>query len=191
MSQSLADYLKESAKVIVEAVDHIPEAKINAAVDLCISALKNGKSILTCGNGGSAADATHIAGELVMRFLKDRKAFRCICLSDNSGTITACANDVDYSAIFERQVEAFGDAGGVLIAISTSGNSPNVVRAVEKAKSMGIKVIGLTGLGGGKLAPHCDVLLDAPSKYTPYIQQVHECLYHYLCGAIEDRMIAG
>lgn len=191
MSQTFADYIHESSKVLSESIEHIGEEKIGKAIDLCVSAIKSGKSILTCGNGGSAADATHIAGEMVMRFLKDRKAFRCICLSDNSGTITACANDVDYSFIFERQVEAFGDAGGVLIAISTSGNSPNVVRAVERAKIMGVNVIALTGLGGGKLAKHADVLLDVPSKYTPYIQQAHECIYHYMCGGIEEKACAA
>lgn len=191
MFQTFANYISESTKVLNDTVGYMGEEKINKAIELCVSAIKNGKSILTCGNGGSAADATHIAGELVMRFMKDRRAFRCICLSDNSGTITACANDVDYSFIFERQVEAFGDAGGVLIAISTSGNSPNVVRAVERAKIMGVNVIALTGEGGGKLAKHADVLLDIPSKQTPCIQQAHECIYHYMCGKIEDAVVGS
>ncbi len=155
---------------------------------MCVDALKVGKPLLVCGNGGSASDAMHIAGELVARFLKERKGLNCICLSSNTAMITAWANDYDYDSVFARQVEAYGQGGGVLIAISTSGNSKNVLQAAQKAKAMGLAVIGLTGCGGGKLAPVCDVVLDAPSTFTPMIQQVHVCLYHYLCEQIEARM---
>lgn len=187
----LSDYLTQSADLIRATVAHVPAAKMERALELCIAALKGGVPILVCGNGGSASDAMHITGELVGRFLKERKALNCICLSDNPATLTAWANDIGYDSIFSRQVEAYGGKGGVLIAISTSGNSPNVVQAAEKAKQMGLSVIGLTGQGGGKLAPYCDVLLDAPSKHTPLVQQVHICLYHYLCEYIESRMAAG
>ncbi len=185
---SLAAYLDQSAEVIRAAVAHVPDAKMEEAVRLCVTALRGGASLLVCGNGGSAADAMHIAGELVGRFVKERKGLNCICLADNPATLTAWANDYDYASVFARQVEAYGRAGGVLIAISTSGNSPSIVQAAEKARAMGVSVIGLTGEGGGKLAPLCDVLLDAPSKTTALIQQVHICLYHYLCGAIEAEM---
>ena len=187
-ANSLSSYLTQSAEIIRAAVTHIPDANMERAVELCVIALKNGKSVLVCGNGGSAADAMHITGELVGRFLRERKALRCICLSDNPATLTAWANDYDYASVFSRQVEAYGETGGVLIGLSTSGNSANVVQAAELAKKMGLSVIGLTGQGGGKLAPHCEVLLDAPSKHTPLIQQVHICLYHYLCETIEARM---
>lgn len=158
------------------------------AIDLSVSALGGGKAILVCGNGGSAADASHIAGEMVGRYLKDRKPMRCICLSDNASVMTAWANDIGYDSVFARQVEAYGEPGGVLIAISTSGNSANVLKAINMAKEMGLSVIGMTGQGGGKMARMCDVLLDVPSTHTPYIQQAHVCLYHYLCGVVEARM---
>lgn len=187
MNMTFAAYLEQSADIIRSVGTLVPEATMARAVDVCVTALKDGKTILVCGNGGSAADASHIAGELVGRFLKERKALRCLCLSDNA-VVTAWANDKGFDLVFERQVEAYGDKGGVLIAISTSGNSPNVVKAAEAAKKTGLSVIGLTGEGGGKLAPLCDVLLAAPTKHTPHIQQVHNCLYHYMCAVIEARM---
>jgi D-sedoheptulose 7-phosphate isomerase len=188
---SLADYLAQSADLIRATAAHVPAEKMERAIVACVVALKGGKSLLVCGNGGSASDAMHITGELVGRYLKERKGLNCICLSDNPATLTAWANDYDYASVFARQVEAYGAPGGVLIAISTSGNSANVVQAAEKAKKIGLSVIGLTGQGGGKLAAHCDILLDAPSKSTPMIQQAHICLYHYLCEQIEARMAAN
>ncbi len=187
---SLSDYLNQSADAIRAGAGPALEAAMAEAVEVCTGALKAGKPILVCGNGGSAADAMHIAGELVARFLKERKAQNVICLSCNPAMITAWANDYDYASVFARQVEAHGVEGGVLIAISTSGNSGNVLQACEKARTMGMKIVGLTGQGGGRMAPFCDVLLDAPSAFTPMIQQVHLCLYHYLCEKIEER-IAG
>ena len=188
---SLADYLIQSANVIQASVNHISAADMELAITLCVNAFKNGQSVLVCGNGGSASDAMHISGELVARFLKERKGLRCICLSDNPAMITAWANDYDYASVFARQVEAFGSQGSVLIGLSTSGNSANVIQAAEKARQMGMAVIGFTGQGGGKMAAACDVLLAAPSKHTPLIQQVHICLYHYLCEQIEARMVGG
>jgi len=186
---SLSDYLIQSADVIRAASGSALEAAMAEAVDLCVSALQAGKPILVCGNGGSAADAMHIAGELVARFKKERKGQNVICLSSNTAMITAWANDYDYASVFARQVEAYGREGAVLIGISTSGNSGNVIQAAEKAKAMGMAVIGLTGQGGAKMAALCDVLLDAPTKDTPMVQQVHLCLYHYLCEKIEDRIM--
>lgn len=184
---SLHAFLITSAAVLRDAATEEMEKAMAQAADLCVAALSASKPLLVCGNGGSASDAMHIAGELVARFLKERKGLNCICLSSNPAMITAWANDYDYDSVFARQVEAYGQNGGVLIAISTSGNSKNVLQAAEKAKAMGLAVIGLTGGGGGKLAPLCDVLLDAPSTFTPMIQQVHVCLYHYLCEQIEAR----
>lgn len=187
---SLADYLTQSAQLIAASVGHVSADKMEQAIAACVDAFRAGKPMLVCGNGGSASDAMHIAGELVGRFLKERKGLNCICLSANPASITAWANDYDYQSIFARQVEAHGVKGGVLLGISTSGNSANVIVAAEKARAMGMTVIGLTGQGGGKMAAHCDILLDAPSKSTPMIQQVHICLYHYLCEMIEARMAA-
>ena len=185
----LSSYLEESAQIVRDAATPAMDSGMDRAVALCVAALKADKSILVCGNGGSASDAMHITGELVGRFLKERKALRCICLSANPATLTAWANDYDYATVFARQVEAYGEKGGVLIGLSTSGNSPNVLQAAQKAKFMGMGVVGLTGQGGGKLGPLCDVALEAPSKQTPLIQQVHICLYHYLCEKIEARMV--
>lgn len=188
MELSLAAYLEQACDVLRAMQPHVCEATMQQAVDACVGALRQDKAILVCGNGGSAADASHIAGELVGRFLKDRQALRCMSLADNAAVVTAWANDADYESIFSRQVEAYGQVGGVLIAISTSGNSPNVLKAAQQAKAMQMRVIGMTGQGGGKLAPLCDALLDVPCKHTPHIQQGHVCLYHYLCGRIETAM---
>jgi len=186
---SLREYLSLSVEVLRAAATPDMERALAEAVDLCVAALDGGKPILVCGNGGSAADALHIEGELVARFLKNRRALNCICLSSNPSMITAWANDIGYESVFSRQVEAYGRNGGVLIGISTSGTSKNVVAAAQKAKDMGLAVIGLMGQGREGLAPLCDVVLAAPSDFTPMVQQVHLCLYHYLCERIEARAI--
>ncbi|MBF0393025.1 MAG: SIS domain-containing protein, partial [Alphaproteobacteria bacterium] len=166
----------------------LPESTVEAAADAVVTGLAAGRPLLVCGNGGSAADALHITGELVGRFLLERRALKAICLADNVAVLTAWANDYDYASVFARQVEAYGEPGGVLLGLSTSGNSPNVVAAFEKARDLGMATIALTGEGGGKLAALSDHLLAVPSRSTPLIQQVHLCLYHYLCERIERRL---
>jgi D-sedoheptulose 7-phosphate isomerase len=161
------------------------EEKIEAAINLITPSLELRLPMLVCGNGGSAADAMHITGELVGRFLLDRKALNVICLSTNISVITAWANDYEYESIFSRQVEAHGIDGGIIFCISTSGNSKNVVNALMKAKQMGLKTIGLTGMGGGLMAEYCDILIDTPSTSTPRIQEMHLIIYHYICECIE------
>lgn len=187
---SLSEYMIQSADVVKMAASHVSQSMMDKAVDLCVAALQAKKPVLVCGNGGSAADAMHIAGELVARFLKERQGLNCICLSSNPAMLTAWANDYEYDTVFARQVEAYGQVGAVLIGISTSGNSKNVLKACEKAKELGMGIIGLTGQGGAKMAGYCDALLDAPSTFTPLIQQVHVCLYHYLCERVEAKMAA-
>jgi D-sedoheptulose 7-phosphate isomerase len=140
---------------------------------------------LVCGNGGSAADSQHIAGELVGKFLKERRALNVRALSVDTSVITAWANDVSYDTVFARQVEAYGEPDAVLWVISTSGNSRNVVLAAKKAKELGMRVIALTGEGGGDLSQVADILLSAPSSLTPRIQEVHMMVYHYLCEQVE------
>jgi D-sedoheptulose 7-phosphate isomerase len=184
----LAGYLELSAKTISECRHHPGILRTQEAIDLCVAALKTGKPIMVAGNGGSAADAQHITGELVGRFLKERRALNCICLSSNPAVLTAWANDYSYDTVFSRQVEAYGAPGGVLIGISTSGNSRNIVEAFQVAHTVGVKTIALTGKGGGKLAALSDVLIDVPTTATPLIQQVHVCLYHYMCEQIEARL---
>ena len=181
-------YLRRSQGVIEATVEALPEAAVEAAVEACAAALGRGLPLLVCGNGGSAADAMHITGELVGRFLKERKALRAICLADNPSVLTAWSNDYAFETVFSRQVEAYGTAGGVVLGISTSGNSGNVLKAFEAGRGLGMATVGLTGEGGGRMATLSDHLLAVPSRSTPLIQQVHICLYLYLCARIEARL---
>lgn len=185
---TLSDYLIESAVVLEAARDAIGQDVMDAAADSVCQAFSSGKPFLLCGNGGSAADAMHITGELVGRFLKERRAYRAICLSSNPSVLTAWANDYSYETVFSRQVEAYGEPGAVILGISTSGTSKNVVAAFEQARRMDMTVIAMTGEGGGTMGALADHLLAVPSRSTPLIQQVHLCLYHYLCATIECRM---
>jgi D-sedoheptulose 7-phosphate isomerase len=189
-SMNLRDSLAEAAALIVRASDAMDPAVMDAAIDAIVRALAAGRALLVCGNGGSAADAMHITGELVGRFLEERRALRAICLADNPAVLTAWSNDRSFDTVFERQVEAYGEAGAVLLGLSTSGASRNVLAAFERARAMGMATIALTGEGGGKLAPLADYLLAVPSRRTPLVQQVHLCLYHYLCEQVERRMMA-
>ncbi len=148
----------------------------------------NGGAVLLCGNGGSAADAQHIAGELTGRFLRERRAMPALALNTNSTTITAIGNDYGYDFVFSRQVEAHGRPGDVLIAITTSGNSGNVVHAAKAAKAGGMKVIGMTGANGGMLGQYCDVCVKVPSSETPRIQEMHILIGHILCEIAEAEM---
>jgi D-sedoheptulose 7-phosphate isomerase len=162
---------------------------MQGAVAATVKALSEGKPLLVCGNGGSAADAEHIVGELVGRFLRNRRALNAICLASNAAVLTAWSNDFSFEQVFARQVEAHGAPGAVLLGLSTSGNSPNVVLALEAARARGMVTIGLTGQGGGRMAPLCDHLLAVPSTSTPAIQQVHLCLYHCFCAAVEEAVV--
>lgn len=181
----IAAYLERSADLLHRMATAPAAGQVEPAARLIAQALKADKPLLVCGNGGSAADAQHITGELVGRFLKERQALRCICLAADTAVITALGNDYGYATVFARQVEAYGAAGGVVLGLSTSGNSTNVAAAFEKARSLGMTTIAFTGQGGGKLAPLSDILIDVPSSHTPDIQQVHVCLYHFLCERIE------
>ena len=187
---SLDAYLAASAEVLEASRRALPQASVDGAVAAIVAALRAGQPLLVCGNGGSAADAQHIAAELVGRFLRERRGLRVICLADNAPVLTAWANDYSYETVFSRQVEAYGAPGAVLLGLSTSGNSANVVAAFARAREMGVTTVAMTGGGGGKLAPLADHLLAVPSRSTPLIQQAHLCLYHYLCGAVE-RALAG
>jgi D-sedoheptulose 7-phosphate isomerase len=184
-------YLHNSAEVIVETRKSLGSAKVEEAVGLITEALAADRPLLICGNGGSAADAMHIAGELVGKFLVERRALKAIALCADPAILTAWGNDVSYDDVFARQVDAYGEPGGVLLAISTSGRSRNVVAAAKAAKAKGMAVIALTGRGGAVLAPLANILLDVPSQETPLIQQVHLCIYHYLCAEIERRIAAA
>jgi len=184
----ISEYLELSERVLAAARTHGGVAHTERAIDVISAALAEDRPLLVCGNGGSASDAMHIAGELVGRFLKERRALNCICLSSNPSVLTAWSNDYSYETVFSRQVEAYGATGGVVFGISTSGNSQNVIEAFKTARSLGMQTIGLTGEGGGKMAEWSDVLIDVPSRSTPLIQQVHICIYHYICEMVEARL---
>lgn len=192
-SQSLSAYLETSAERMRAAATLELDAAFNRAVEAISTALIAGKPLLICGNGGSMADAQHIAGELVARFLLNRKGLPVIALGSNAATLTAWANDVDYPSLFAREVEAFGSAGAVLLGISTSGNSANVLAAFAKAKAMGIATIALTGGGGGKMAAPgaVDICLCPAAPNTPSIQEIHTPIYHLLCQLVEARCAAA
>ncbi len=184
----LSDYFSQSIEVLRRARQAWSERSLTSALETLTAALLGGKPVLVCGNGGSAADAMHFTGELVGRFLLERQALNVICLASNPSVLTACANDNGFETVFARQIEAYGQAGGVLVGISTSGTSPNMIAAFEQARAMGLKTIALTGEGGGALAALADHLFAVPSRSTPLIQQVHVCLYHYFCQAIEQEL---
>ncbi|MCX7337882.1 MAG: SIS domain-containing protein [Alphaproteobacteria bacterium] len=185
---SFSSYLHNSLAVLQLTLDDQSLAvNMEHAIHATEAALSKGQPLLVCGNGGSASDAQHIAGELVGRFLIERKALNVICLSDNAAVLTALANDYGYETVFSRQVEAYGQGGGVLLGLSTSGNSANVIQAFIKAKEYNMTTIALTGKGGGKLANYADILLEAPSNATPLIQQIHLMIYHYFCQEVEKR----
>jgi len=184
------NYLKTSIAVLAAMESGDEFRRVEQAADIIFAALAADKPLLICGNGGSASDSMHIAGELVGRFLKERRALKAIALCADPAILTAWGNDYSYDDVFARQVHAYGEAGGVLLAISTSGHSKNVIAAVEAANSKAMKTIALTGKGGGTLAAMVDLLLAVPSSATPLIQQAHICVYHYLCAEIEARIAA-
>jgi D-sedoheptulose 7-phosphate isomerase len=187
----LDTWLAETETLLATTRAAALDATMAAAVAVTVEALAANRPLLVCGNGGSAADAQHIVGEMVGRFLRERRALRAICLASNPAVLTAWSNDYSFETVFSRQVEAYGEAGGVLLGLSTSGNSANVVVALSTARAMGMATIGLTGEGGGRMAPHCDHLLAVPSRSTPAIQQIHLALYHCFCAAVEERIANG
>lgn len=181
LSQSLAAHL--------EVIQNVLDAKlqeIEQSGQLICSALREGHKVLLCGNGGSAADAQHIAAELVGRYEDHRRAWPAIALTTDTSALTAVSNDYGYERVFARQVEALAVADDVLIAISTSGKSPNVIRAVELARSMGCRTIALTGAEGEPLSSLCDIAVVVPSERTSRVQEAHITIGHLWCEMIED-----
>lgn len=157
-----------------------------AAADMA-NCLKAGGKVLICGNGGSAADAQHIAGEFVNRFLRERRPYAAVALSTDTSILTAIGNDYGYDQVFEKQVVALGKAGDILLAISTSGRAANVIRAAQAARARGMRVIAMTGGTGGDLLPLADVKLNIScTRHTPRIQEGHLLMYHAFCERIEE-----
>jgi D-sedoheptulose 7-phosphate isomerase len=173
--------------VVTQAVaeDSALHAILADAAATTAKALKAGRKLMAAGNGGSAADAQHLVAEFISRLVEDRPAMRALALTTDTSILTAVGNDYGYERVFVRQIEGLGQAGDVFMGISTSGNSPNILRALELCRSMGIATIGLTGGTGGKMAPLCDYLIVIPSKVTMYIQQAHLALEHIFCMMVE------
>ncbi|WP_169940042.1 D-sedoheptulose 7-phosphate isomerase [Campylobacter sp. RM15925] len=175
----------EEHKKTAEAIFGLQD-EIKKACEMAASTLKNGGKILLCGNGGSAGDAQHIAAELSGRYKKERAGLAGIALTTDTSALTAIGNDYGYEFVFSRQLEAIGRSGDLLIAISTSGNSPNVIKALKTANDMGVRTLGLSGKDGGAMNGLCELNLIMPSSDTPRIQEMHILIGHTICQAIDD-----
>ncbi|QRP63360.1 D-sedoheptulose 7-phosphate isomerase [Rhodanobacter sp. FDAARGOS 1247] len=183
-----AEFDKSIKLLTAMSADAALRELISRAVTLSVEAFRRGNKLMFAGNGGSAADAQHWAGELVSRFHFDRPGLPAIALTTDTSILTAIGNDYGYDYVFARQVEALGRKGDVIFVISTSGNSKNILRAIEAARAIGIVVIGFTGHEGGKMAELCDLCFRMPSSETPKVQEGHEFIGHLLCGLIEQEI---
>jgi D-sedoheptulose 7-phosphate isomerase len=172
----------------VEATAHSAQQAFCDAVTILEDGVRRGGTILLFGNGGSASDAQHIAAELVVRYKNNRLPIAAVALTTDTSTLTACANDLGYDKIFERQIEAIGRKGDVAFAISTSGRSPNVLRGLRQARASGLQTIGLSGGIGGEMRDVCDSVIVIPSSTTSRIQEMHITIGHMLCKALEERL---
>ena len=186
---AVLDYLVRSRDVIQAAIDDPAFADtIRDIVEVTATALDKGHKLLLAGNGGSAADAQHLAGEMLSRLYYDRAPAAAIALTTDTSVLTAIGNDYGYERLFERQILGLGCAGDVFVAISTSGRSANILRAIDAAKTKKIITVGLTGRTGGEMSSRCDICLHAPSDSTPLIQQIHITAGHIICGLVEERL---
>ncbi|MCC7645224.1 D-sedoheptulose 7-phosphate isomerase [Janthinobacterium aestuarii] len=192
MKQYIQKQIEESQRVMTAMLADQPlqEATL-AAAQACITSLQNGGRILLAGNGGSAADAQHIAGEFVSRFMFDRPGLPAIALTTDTSILTAIGNDYGYEKLFARQVQAHGNKGDVFIGYSTSGKSPNILLAFQEARARGLICIGLTGNRGGPMRELCDHLLEVPSPDTPKVQEGHLVLGHTICGLVESAIFTA
>jgi D-sedoheptulose 7-phosphate isomerase len=188
--QRVASVFRRTAELHLEAADSIA-GDVAAAAFVVTEALRSGNKVLLCGNGGSAADAQHIAAELAGRLSMERAGLPAVALTVNPSIITAVSNDYGYDMVFARQVEALGCRGDVLVGISTSGSSANVIRALEKARGMGVVTVGLMGRGGAKMAAVCDHLVQVPSSETQRIQELHIAVGHAICEIAEAELFGG
>ncbi len=184
MKKTIQRNLAEHQEVLAQL--HMLEGSIQQTAVLMVDALKNGKTIFWCGNGGSASDAQHLAGELIGRFKEDRKPLKSISLNADSAVMTCIVNDYGYEHIFSRQVEALGEEGDILVGISTSGQSANVNHALNTAKNKKMHTIGLLGKGGGQASEIVDHAIIIPSQSTARIQEMHITIGHILCELIEE-----
>ena len=186
MNNKIENIIRDSQS----AIGKIPINKVQEAADEISSAFERGNKLLICGNGGSAADSQHFAAELVGRFEKEKQPLPAISLTTDTSILTAIANDYGYDDVFAKQVKAIGEKGDILFAISTSGNSPNVLKAVEFAKEIGMKSVSLTGKDGGKIARISDIDINIPVFSTARVQEAHITVIHIICKIVEDKMLA-
>jgi len=189
MNERLMKQARAELDALRRLLEEFPEAEIGTVVRMAESiaaALMKGNAIFTCGNGGSAADAQHIAGELVGRFRHKTRGYHAASLTTNSSIVTALANDFSFDEVFSRQLESMGREGDILLALSTSGSSKNLLRAVEAAKRLGIHAFAFSGSGGGRLAGMCELAVVVPHGDFARIQEIHMALGHVLCGLIEE-----
>jgi D-sedoheptulose 7-phosphate isomerase len=188
MNVKINDIIKESIAVkTIVLNDASLVGRVGTVVDLIVKRFRAGKHLYFCGNGGSAADAQHLAAEFSGRFYIDREALPSEALHCNTSYLTAVANDYSYDLIYSRLIKGIGKKEDILVGMSTSGNSPNILNAFETAREKGITTIGMTGQGGGKLAALSDHLIDIPSKNTPRIQEAHMLLGHIICQLVEEK----
>ncbi len=195
----LADQVNASVSLELQLQEHLALFRslsglaepTERVAETIVQTLRNGNKLMLCGNGGSAADSLHLAAEFTGRFVKDRKPLAALALSTDSPALTCIANDYSFDEIFSRQVLALGRPGDCLLAISTSGNSRNVIRAVEAARSIGVRTIGLLGREGGLLRGMCDLVIVVPSPTTARIQEAHIFIGHTLCAMVESRLGLG
>jgi D-sedoheptulose 7-phosphate isomerase len=189
VTESLGEHVAKTVEVLGRMAESLAGPAARAA-EMMLETLRPGHTVYVCGNGGSASQAQHIAGELVGRFQFDRPALPCVALTADSSLLTAIANDYGLERIFERQVEALVREGDLLWALSTSGASANVLRAAAKARQRGARVVGMTGAGGGKLKALCDVALCVPADSAALVQEGHLALLHFFCGYVEASLFA-
>ena len=188
MRDIIGDNLKEQIELLQMIQDSDYVHQIQVAADCIWETICSGNKILIAGNGGSAADAQHMAAELVVRFEKERKGMPAMALTTDSSILSAGGNDYGFDAVYERQVQAIGFPGDVLVAISTSGNSDNIIRAIRMAHQKEMKIIGMTGKSGGDMKSLCDICLHVPHERTARIQEVHEHTIHTICQLLEDKV---
>jgi D-sedoheptulose 7-phosphate isomerase len=189
MQERIIEKLKESIEVKKLVIKSLAP-QIEQAAKWMIEAAKKGNKILIFGNGGSAADAQHLAAELIGRYLKDRNAIPALALTTDTSTLTSLSNDYGFETIFARQIEGLAQKGDIAIGISTSGNSRNVIEGLEKAKEKGCKTIGLLGCDGGRISEVVDLSITVPCKATPRIQESHITIGHILCGLVEEELFS-
>ncbi len=185
MKKRIEEILNESIRSHQEFLNKDVDTLVKIS-NLIISSVKSGKKLIVFGNGGSAADSQHIVAELVGRFKKERRPIAAISLTTNTSTITALSNDYGYGSSFKRQLEALGSSGDVALGISTSGNSENIYEALKSAMKLGLKVVTMTGLGGGRISKLADIALKVPSENTPRIQELHITAGHIICELVEE-----